>query len=258
MPYPVAAAKGRSVNSSVPANGLLNGLIAYWPINEASSTANASDLHSNGLTLTRNAISGKTHFTVQTGITYSNARDSANTNGDGDSFYRASSSTLQAGDVELTLAIWIYTTDNSKSFNLGKASQAQYKEYEIRCSSSAARFLVGETGNDHAYEAATAAPLSNSAWHLVVGWHDPTANKVYVQVDNGTVYNTSVTTGVGVGTGVFTIFATYDYGKAACFGRANSCCLWKSAVGGGGVLTTAKRTALYNAGAGLTYAQFTN
>ena len=32
---------------------------------------------------------------------------------------------------------------------------------------------------------------------------------------------------------------------------------WKSAAGAGGVLTAAQRTALYNGGAGLTYAAFT-
>lgn len=40
-------------------------------------------------------------------------------------------------------------------------------------------------------------------------------------------------------------------------GRVGPTMFWKSAAGGGGVLTAAQRTALYNGGAGLAYANFT-
>jgi hypothetical protein len=40
-------------------------------------------------------------------------------------------------------------------------------------------------------------------------------------------------------------------------GRIGPVAMWKSAPGGGGVLTAAQRTALWNGGAGLAYADFT-
>ncbi len=40
-------------------------------------------------------------------------------------------------------------------------------------------------------------------------------------------------------------------------GRIGPTMFWKSAAGGGGVLTAAQRTALYNGGAGLRYDQLT-
>jgi len=97
------------------------------------------------------------------------------------------------------------------------------------------------------------APAINT-WYLIVGWHDSVANTINIQVNNGGIDSTPHATGVFDNVYSFRI----GMGRATWTdGRIGPTMFWKSAAGGGGVLTAAQRTQLWNGGAGLPYASFT-
>ncbi len=54
-----------------------------------------------------------------------------------------------------------------------------------------------------------------------------------------------------------TEFFTVGYASAFSTARIGPVAMWKSAAGGGGVLSSSQRTALFNAGNGLAYTAFT-
>ena len=83
------------------------------------------------------------------------------------------------------------------------------------------------------------------------------ANTVSIQLDNGTVVSTSRASARPLSDNTNDFLVGTTIGAAYFDGRIGPLSLWKSAAGGGGVLTAAQRTALYNGGAGLAYAAFT-
>ena len=93
-------------------------------------------------------------------------------------------------------------------------------------------------------------------WYFIVASHDPAANTISVQVDNG------ATDSVGWAFGILDGASFFGIGSTSALtlmdGRIGPTMFWKSAAGAGGVLTATQRTALYAAGAGLTYAAFTS
>jgi hypothetical protein len=99
------------------------------------------------------------------------------------------------------------------------------------------------------------APAINT-WYCIVSWHDSVANTINISINNGGVDSTVWAGGVRDSTTAFEI-SGYNGGADAFNGRTGPTMFWKSAAGGGGVLTAAQRSALYNGGAGLPYASFT-
>ena len=233
-------------------NGLLNALVAYWPGNEASG--NLLDAHSNALHLTdTNTV------TNNTGLVYATARQY--TRSESEYHVRTSEASLQAGDVDFTLAAWIYLDDATVSPSAyswaSKWAGGTDREYMTWFYQGKATFVVRK-GDDSGGVLATATTFGNlsvSTWYLVVCHHDSVNNEIGVSVNDGTIDTAAITTGVRVGTSAFEVG---QWASSIWFdGRIGPTMLWKSAAGGGGVLTAAQRTALFNAGAGLTYAAFT-
>ena len=243
---------------SAAGNGLLNALIAYWPGNEASG--DALDLHTNGLTLTdTNTV------TSNPGKVYALARQYTRINSE----YHArlgDDAQLSAGDTELTIACWVqldyipvgaveYTAVSKYNTALGQ------REYFIGyIAGSTNRFQAwygNSTGGSSTQLIASSfgVPIAG-IWYFCVTWHDPTADKIYIQINNGVVDSKSWSGGIVDGTYPFKLGAR-GAGINNFNGRIGPVMFWKSAAGGGGVLTAAQRTALYNAGAGLPYASFT-
>lgn len=231
-------------------NGLLNALIAYWPGNEASGKA--LDAHTNGLDLPDVSTVGS-----NTGHVYALARDYAN-----DYHTRAGDDALlSAGDTDFTLAAWVYLDSKPTIGHIaGKATSNGDYEYWMNYASSVDRlqFTVSHDGLGASAVPRRADSLGSpslSTWYLVIGWHDSVANTTNIQVNNGTVDSGGHATGVKDGVNPFRI--GFNVGVNYWDGRIGPTMFWKSAAGGGGVLTADQRTALYNAGAGLAYASFT-
>lgn len=229
-------------------NGLLTNLIAYWPLNEAGGANNALDLHASGLTLTQAASPGSA-----AGIVYGGARTF---NGSTQYFSRTSESLLQTGNVDFTFAAWVYRTGAGGVF-LGKDEGPfigrEYYLYVDATVSEFAIFKAGPTGMS-----VLGAGVSQGIWNLIFAWHNATNGTVNIQVNNGEVATTS-TTGTAITTSVRFDIGDRGYNGSRVFwpGRLGPISFWKSAAGGGGVLTAAQRTALYNGGAGLAYSAYT-
>lgn len=242
-------------------NGLLNNLIAYWPMNEASGNALQSYKYVTAdLTLTdTNTV------TNNTGHVYATARQFTAANSE--YFKIADNAQLSTGDIDLTVAMWIYLDSKpagcyifAKSSTSGPVAY-EYAAYYLGGATDRFHFFIGDgAGNLRGTVVANSfgAP-STATWYLLVASHDSVANTVTLQVNNGTIDSVATTGALVDSTAAFFVGAIGTGASATSFynGRIGPLMVWKSAAGAGGVLSAAKRTALYNSGNGLEYADFT-
>jgi hypothetical protein len=242
----------RAAVAAAAGNGLLNALVAYWKLDEASG--NALDAHTNGLTLTQVDGPG-----AGTGKVYSTARTF---DGSADYFRRASQTLLQTGDVDFTLAAWVYLTSKTNIAMIVAKVDTAGREYMLYYNSGTDRWTVTvyratDTGvsavaNNH-------GAVTADQWCLVTAWHDATADTLSISVNNGTA-DTQATGGAlqAASTNEFQIGSRILPASSFRFpGRIGPVAMWKSAAGNGGVLSAAQRTALWDAGNGLAYSAFT-
>lgn len=247
MPYPVAA-RGHIYKPTVATNGLLNNLVGYWGLDEAGGANNALDKHTNALTLTQSNSPGS-----DTGLVYAGARTF--TPASTQYFSRASETILQAEDKDFTFAAWVYLSTTSGERPIVVKYTGAGNEYMLRYNGTTFRWIVGDNGGGNAGEINWTGTVNASTWYLVLAYHDSGANSVGISVNAGTVYSAATSGPAVTGTA-----QQFDIGKWTTNyfqGRIGPVMMWKSTAGGGGVLDSTKRTALYNAGAGLAYASFT-
>lgn len=245
------------------ANGLLNNLIAYWPLNEAGGANNALDLHSNALHLTQNSSPG-----AGTGKVYVTARTF---DGSADYFSRAYelSDPLNVGAADFAIAAWVYPTSfpgnvsivDKRGNNPGSGANG-YRGYLLYVGNSGLAIMTtindALPGNEFAtFSSGTA--LSVNAWNFVLAWKY--SGNLYLGVNGGNPAQTSVNAAWNFDSGAAATLGYRSTSIASSItyfpGRIGPVAMWKSAAGGGGVLTAAQRTALWNGGAGLAYADFT-
>lgn len=233
-------------------NGLLNRLVAYWPGNEANG--DLIDAHTNSLDLTDTAT-----VTTGAGLVYATARQYTDANNE---YHTINDNPLLSpGDTDFTIAAWVNL--DSIGANRGimnKYTTALQYEYALYYSTTQTKFLfivskLGTSASSTYIAADLPNPPNLATWYLVVAWHDSVANTINIQVNNGTVYSATYHDGPFEGTDPFRIgryVATSDMN-----GRIGPTAFWQSAAAGGGCLSAAQRTALYNGGAGVAYTAFT-
>jgi len=252
IPAGIMDVRVRAPASAAPAgNGLLNALIAFWPGNEANG--NLIDAHTNGLNLTdTNTV------TNAAGLVYAGARQYTAAN---DEYHQIADNThLSTGDVDFTCAAWVYL--DSVGVDRTILSKFYYavnkREYALTYahSGTAFSFIVSSLGTSVTSTSVTSGTPNTATWYLVVAWHDSVANTISIQVNNGSVASKSHEGGVLDSDSLFVIGKTFtSWGPFN--GRIGPTMFWKSAAGGGGVLSADQRTSLYNSGSGLAYASFT-
>lgn len=236
-------------------NGLLNALIAYWPGNEANG--DALDLHTNSLHLTDvNTV------TSNPGVVYPLARQYTDANFE---FHTrpGNDALLSTGNVDYTLASWMLL-DSKLMVMYGPCKWqvgAGLREYALTYIGGATdrlRVLASLDGTNITLLLLNqfGAPVLNT-WYLVVMWYDSVADMLYGQVNNGAVDSAAHANQHSSSTPFHIGGASAAPAIDFWSGRIGPTMFWKSAPGGGGVLTAAQRTALYNGGAGLPYASFT-
>ena len=229
-------------------NGLLNNLIAYWALDEAAGANNALDKHTNGLTLERSASPGSA-----AGLVYSGARTF---NGTSQSFTRTSQTLLQTGGQDYTFAAWAYFATlplSAHAFLLSKDDTDTRREVMIVVLTTGYASMTNSGGGYT--NATTTDTVTQNAWNFVVGWRDDAAGKFYIQLNGGTIAEGTKASYAST-TAQFQL-ARYGDSTFGLVPRLGPVAMWKSAAGGGGVLTATQRSQLYNAGAGLAYAAFT-
>lgn len=162
----------------------------------------------------------------------------------------ADNTDISTGDIDFTLAAWIYPTQASDPMNI----IAKWKfddgnqEYAFYQGSFTSRFnfKVSSAGNNETNVTASSVALSNDTWYFAVMWHDSVNNEIAIQVNDGTVHTTSHSGGVFDSASKL-VFGTGTLAEASFTGRIDSVSFWKR------LLTSGERTSLYNGGAGLDY-----
>lgn len=159
----------------------------------------------------------------------------------------ANNASLQTGDIDFTLAGWIYKETNTDfQYVASKYDSAADGEWGLYNDATGA--LTFNIWNISNRGTVTSGVLAPRAWHFFVVWHNAATNTVNMQINNGTVIS-AATTGAPASTAASLRFGAYLSSPAHHFdGRQDSMAFWRRA------LTAGERSWLYNAGHGRSYA----
>lgn len=224
-----------------PTMAILDSLAAYYKLDESSGDAldalATSDLATSGSPpgATTGKVSGCRTFTAASSQMFS----------------RADNAALSTGDIDYTLAMWVYlaskpaaTMDMLSRYDVGNTALREYL-FVWNASNDRFEFYITNTGGSNNVVTANnfGAP-STGTWYYVVAWHDAAGNTINISVNNGTANSaattlapsdTAVATTLGGRTGIATRY--WD-------GRLDEVGFWKR------VLTADEKTFLYNGGNG--------
>lgn len=166
-------------------------------------------------------------------------------------------SELSFGDEAMTWTYWVkHETDGDttpqRHISIRSTVNPNYYP-EVRFSwaegADTFEFMVWDTGHGSAGVTWSGNPTTGT-WYFIVGWHDPTANTINIQVNNGTVDSVSHSNGIYDGGGAagrqINIGRLVEYTQYMD-GLIDEVCVWNS------VLSSDERTWLYNSGAARTY-----
>lgn len=224
---------------------LSDNLVAFWELEESGGTrvdaVGSNDLSTGGATIGNAA--GVVGWALDLEADFGNYLSIADT------------ADLSMGDIDFTIAFWAYLeTKPGFATLVGKDDfGVPTREYFVIYNPSADRLQFYVSPDGSGFSVVTADALgspSTATWYFVVAWHDATANTINIQVNDGTVNSAAHSTGVFNGTAPFALGVGFNNGAAinSLDGRLDQVGIWKR------VLTSGERTALYNSGAGLSYA----
>lgn len=220
---------------------LYAGLEDYWALHEASGNRSSA--------IGKHTLTDTNTVTQNPGkVVYAGQFTSANS----ERLTVASDASLQAGDIDFTLACWVYLDSKpaSSMVFMGKYNTGSgQREYILRWVNTTDRmtFMVHKA-TDTAMDVSgdTFGAPSLSTWYFVTGWHDAVNNIQGVGVNM--IEDTAATTGAlqAASAAGFNIGAT-DVPNLFMNGRVCEAGFWKR------VLTTQEKWWLYNRGLGRTY-----
>ncbi len=162
----------------------------------------------------------------------------------GEYLSRVDEPTISTGDIDFAWAGWV-CFDSLPTTEVVLVA----KENEYRIGKNTSQQLYFKAGTtDTATDTATV--LKTKQWYFVACWHDSVGNTVKIQVNNGTIYSTAETvvptdTANPLTLGVALLTTLHLNGRMGSWG------FYK------GIPSAAVLTTLYNAGAGLRYADLT-
>jgi hypothetical protein len=225
---------------------VIDNLVSSWSMEQASS-ANATDDHGSN-TLTAVGTPASVGGRVGNAIEFLT----------GDAFTLADNASLSLGsDTAFMIVVWFYLNSAATSGQAvfvkenaaGPGATSPYYLW-FNGSSGHISFTVGNgttsaTVVDTTYESTT---WPTATWMCVKAWHDPTADKIYLQFNNGTPNETAWSGGTYDDGGTFRIGKDVNWTGDSNF-RLDQILFFK-----GGILDSTQRTWLYNSGAGRSYA----
>ena len=229
--------------ASSPADNLNSNLISWWTLDEATGSFLDSRGSNDTTTRTCGSATGK----------IGNAASVGNTTADYAEI--TSNSTLQTGDIDFTVCCWVYL-NSASNYNIFVAKDdGSNRDLLLLCDApgdgGTFRFSV-YTPTDIRVSSTSLGTPSTGTWYFLCAWHDAAADMAYLQVNNGTI-DSQATGGSLYPAG----YAAWTFGQLGggaysltLDGRVDEVGFWKR------VLTTGERTALYNAGSGVTYSSF--
>jgi hypothetical protein len=208
-----------------------NKFMGYWNLDEASG--DAIDATGRGHTLT------ETSGTIPP---VENGRDFEA--GDTEYFEGGNHADFAPGDANWTVGIWFKpeTTPAGEMGIIGKYINTNYNRlYLVYTSGTTVNFIVSGNGSttQRTWVTSTTAIAAGSKY-FVLGWHDATANKIYIQVNNGAVAEAAHT--YGIHTNTATPFQIGKYATNYADGIGWSGFLYS------GVMSAVERASMYNNG----------
>lgn len=220
---------------------LNTGLTAYWKLDEASGTR--VDSGANGQDLTDNNT-----VTSNTGI-INNAAEFIAANLE--RLSHVDSTTLSLGDIDCTMAFWVYLSSTNTAMGIGNQyAAAGSRSWRLLYFSSSAKFRIGVSNDGTTvtnHDSTFVNPVA-STWYLVIWWHDSVNDLIGIDV-SGTSNTSSYSSGIFDSTADFNV-GRQDSGGTYWNGRIDEVGFWKR------VLTAGERAELYNSGAGKTCCPF--
>lgn len=240
----IATFSNRSVINNMPepsATGLLEGLIAYWDMQESSG--NIVD-----------EVASLAGVPASTAPNYSQTGRISNainfnyipSYGSGTRF-DVGDDLLQSNQV--SISAWIYPTESGDAFTIISNNASGYG-YRLFCGGGGGG-VAAEVSDGSGHTAAVdAGTLTINTWHHVVLVVNGTNVTTYINGTQSDQEAFAYNIGYGSGSSV-TIGATYD-NSLSFGGRIDELGIWNRA------LTTDEIAALYNTGSGLSYSSFGN
>lgn len=209
---------------------LSTSLVELWKLDEASGNASGAV---NSLTLTDTGTVGS-----GTGV-ISNCRTF---NGSSQYLSRASDSNTQTGDIDFSIAGWIYVNSLSSLRVACKGELGVSIEWNLRFESGAFKFLVGSSSD------AVFGSLTSGVWYHVACVHDSVNNTITVYVNGVSGTPVSYSSGATAGSGDFILGGDIQSGTRHYFdGKIDEFAFWKKAI------TATEIGDMYNDGYGLAY-----
>jgi hypothetical protein len=205
---------------------LLTGLPAYWKLDDLtwSDSVGSNDLTNNGSVTVGTPKLGAGSAEFSGGSYLSHGDDPA----------------LRLDPVNgFTISVWFYPTGiTGRHTIINKWSPG----YLLRLNNSDLEFYL----NDGSNQLISISGITTGSWYHVIAWYDPTAQRSYVQLNNGTPVQSGAMFTPLAGSASFSIGAT-DVGTNPFFGRIDEPGKWDR------VLTGGERDDLWNGGSGLSY-----
>lgn len=220
-------------------SSLLDGLVAYWPLNEQVASGDRADVHGILTATDVNTVPGVA------GMLDGAADLEA---GNNERFSVASNAGFDTGDaVNWTFAAWV----NLESKGAARCIAARDNSFNLQFNNGANRFRL--TNRDSAnnivatLDADALGIPALATWYDVIIWNDAASNLIGIRV-NDTHENTIAngTTGASGSGNAFMIGAAGD-GSVQWDGMIHGVGFWNR------LLTAAEKTARYNGGSGLPY-----
>jgi hypothetical protein len=213
------------------ASSLLTGLVSYWNLDETSGT--------------RFDSAGTNNLTDTGGVGSTIGIQGNAATGFGASTFLSNTSDITQITGDWTIALWFRTGAN---VNTNQALVSRWgatsldQEYIVYVHVNSFRFLVNAPSIVF-----IDLPVTANTTYLGFAWHDATAGRIYVQLNDGG--NTSDTVGV-INTSAGNTFRVGQRGDTSLPWLGD----WIDEIGiWGRVLTPAERTQICNGGAGITY-----
>jgi len=232
-------------------SSLLDGLVAFWKLNEAITGGRDDALDALGVaTLTAEAGAAEpTSVAGRIGLARGFAQASAQ-------FFSRSNADigeagLSPGLTDCTFSAWFNATsfpDNYTSLGGTWLTTDDNREWAFMRVLGNFGLVISEDGTWNTNLFALDTLPSTGAWHHAVGWVDTTDNKARFQLDGGSVITaTTAVTAIKQGTSPFYLGCTSEDPDVCWNGALDAVGVWNRK------LTANEREALYKGGTGREY-----
>lgn len=215
---------------------LSNGLLGYWR-NEGTHDIIEEDTN-NGILTDSGGTKVQAH--IGSGVQFASASTERWTHADDALF--------EIADNDRTMAFWVNMTTKSADMVIAAKNDGTNSDWQLLYNQTADRFRFAawNGGVETTVNADNLGSPSTDTWYLIVIKHDPTANTISIQVNNGTANSTGFTGGTDTDGAVFSLGARSD-GSLYFNGIIDDWAIWNR------LLTAGELTTLYSNGNGIGY-----